>query len=766
MKKLNLSFKKILWSFLIFGMSAFIIKGQPSADFTYDQSGCAPDTVDFTNNSSGASSYKWEFGDYSTGTAENPTHVYNFADFYRVTLTAYGSGGDSSKATKFIRVKRKTGIAFDMSHPGSVCKGEKIEFSNYSSPRTSEFKWYFGDGDTSGLFNPSHAYSSSGKYEVKLIGSNMCGSDSLTKTIYSSDTATPSVKFNSNAPACPGESIKFYNQTKGAHAYKWYFGDGSTSTRKEPLHSYASTGSYDVKLIATSSCNKDSLVQTIDVKGDLEPSIFGYTNDDEACTGNSIQFSGGFYGTSKILWDFGDGQTSNLENPEHVYENPGTYNAVVTGENKCGNAVHDTVPVYIGNDAKPYSYFNLSPSGDICPGTRVHFTNYSDTNYSMKWDFGDGATSTKLNPVHTYSSKGTYTIALIVKNECGMRDTSTKELTVSNNVVGSVSFNSTPRPYHPICQAEEIDFTITESSQDSAVHWDFGDGTTSTEFSPSHTFSSSGTYTVELTDTNKCGNINKYILDFKVTDNMVPQAQFYPNKNVLCEGEKVTIFNSSSSPKNSMWYFGDGDTSSVADPEHVYTSPGDYDVKLLVSNACGTDSITKSIMVKSNPSIYLGEDSTLCTDESMVLDAGSGYDSYYWNQGSATQQITADTSDFGTGSHPYTVEVTDDGCSAKDTITLTYTVCIGVDNQLTEEKQITVYPNPANENLMMQASDVSEEVSVQLLTMKGKVMFSTVVGAEKLNAGKEFSVSELKAGTYILKIKNSFIDTAKPIIIK
>src|SRR5690606_10307152 len=190
-------------------------------------------------------------------------------------------------------------------------------------------------------------------------------------------------------------------------------------------------------------------------------------------------------------WDFGDGTTSDEQNPAHTYQTAGTFNVTLTVANEAGPAtvskdVVTTAPV----PNAPTSAFTFAAQ-DLT----VQFTDMStgDGISAWRWEFGDGSESTDRNPSHTYAEAGTFRVRLTVTNPGG-EDRSGQDVTVT-----------APPPTPPVSNftftVNNLDVSFTDASAGvvESRQWDFGDGTTSVEANPTHSYAQAGTYPVTLT---------------------------------------------------------------------------------------------------------------------------------------------------------------------------------------------------------------------------------------------------------------------------
>jgi len=247
---------------------------------------------------------------------------------------------------------------------------------------------------------------------------------------------------------------------------------------------------------------------------------FTFTN---SCTGHPVQFTDHSTATSPDTitlrtWDFGDGGASAMINPTHTYSFYGIYSVSLIVKTVSG--LRDTIIHTVESYAVPDVVVSASPFTGCQPLT-VNFTNNTtiDTGSiaSWLWDFDDGNTSTQQNPTHTFDILFGHTVKLTATSNKGCKDSTTRDIFVLQNPVcdytaSLVSLNDSS----PI-----VNFTNLSSGGNIDLQWDFGDSTTSTEYSLIHTYDTCGTYNVILTatGTNTCVCVANYILE--VCDTLV-----------------------------------------------------------------------------------------------------------------------------------------------------------------------------------------------------------------------------------------------------
>jgi len=299
------------------------------------------------------------------------------------------------------------------------------------------------------------------------------------------------------------------------------------------------------------------------------------------------------------LWDFGDTRTSTTRNPTHVYDTEGTYTVSLTVSNANGEDTEvKTNYITVGGGNPPNADFTADPRSGPA-SLSVAFTDLSTENpTSWSWDFGDTRTSTTQNPTHVYNNEGTYTVSLTAANAYGSdTETKTDYIVVSSAPPPlDADFSANPRTGPaPL----EVAFSDQSMGNLTSWSWEFGDGATSDLENPTHTYQNAGTYTVALTvsdgseqDTEtKAGYIT-------VTEPL--QAAFTANPSIgyvplTHRMEVVFTDQSAGNPTSWGWEFGDGGTSTNQNPTHVYTSAGEFTVRLTVSNTVGSNSTSDTI---------------------------------------------------------------------------------------------------------------------------------------------------------------------------
>jgi PKD repeat protein len=304
--------------------------------------GISPLTVTFTNQSTGATSYLWNFGDGNTSSLSNLTHTYTNAGNYSVTLVASGAGGTNSLTlTNYVVVTNAppppvvADFAADQANGGAPLL---VNFTNLSTGATN-YLWDFGDGNSSTLLNPTNTYTNAGSYSVTLGATGPGGTNAITLTNYILVTNLPTPPVTADFTAGPTNGptplfVTFTNLSTGATNYEWAFGDGKLSTALNPTNTYTNAGTYSVTLLATGpgGTNELTLTNYIVVTNPPPPPVAANfvaapTNGVAPLT---VTFTNLSTGATNYLWDFGDGDQTVAPDPIHTYTNAGSYSVTLT----------------------------------------------------------------------------------------------------------------------------------------------------------------------------------------------------------------------------------------------------------------------------------------------------------------------------------------------------------------------------------------------------------------------------------------------------
>ncbi len=410
-------------------------------------SGDYPLTVNFTNQSTGATSYSWTFGDGGTSSLQNPSHTYTSAGTFTVSLTATNScGNDVETKTGYITVTTPPCDPPVANFSGSPTSGDyplTVNFTDLTTNSPTGWSWTFGDGGTSTAQNPSHTYTLAGNYTVSLTATNSCGSDGETKTGYITVTQ-PTVAYAALPYSTGFES--------GAFDQYWFTQSSNSEGRIQITSSYTPRGSYHITMDdrvngSQYSQNEAWLRLNLSGKSQVEVSFYWKEFGDETHTQDGVYFSSNGGSSFTKVYSLAGGNTTYrliTLDLDQLASSAGlslTSAFVVKFQQyddysiSTDGMAFDDISV-ISFDVPPVADFSADPTSGTAP-LSVAFTDLStNTPTSWSWTFGDGGTSTAQNPTHVYNDPGTYTVSLIAANAYGS-DTETKSGYITVNEAGA-----------------------------------------------------------------------------------------------------------------------------------------------------------------------------------------------------------------------------------------------------------------------------------------------------------------------------------------
>lgn len=576
-----------------------LVNIKPTASFIFaPPSGCPVLPVTFTNTSANGTNYFWNFGasPTSTSNAVNPSFSYSNSTaasiIYTVTLIAGTGAGCSDTIKQSITVFPKP-VASYTSNAIAACTPLSVTFTNTSTGATG-YTWIFGDGSANSTqTNTAHQYINTTlflkTFTCQLVATNSFGcSDTVSQVI----TAYPKPLFSFTmvpASGCAPLSVNF-PPVLGAVSYSWNFGDGNTSTLPNPTHTFTNTTSssvtYTVTLIATNAFGCMDTAYGMPVVFPLPTS--GFTlSPNIGCSPVVVNFTNTSIASVGQNWNFGDGYGSVVLNPSHTFTSSNsssntTYSVklVVTSVDGCKDSIIHNMTLFPKPDA------NFTVDTPACSPKILNFTNLSTGATTHSWNFGNGNFSTSLHPTQQYinNSGGNqgYIVTLISSNSNNCSDTIKVPIVIHPHP----NFNIALSPDSG-CAPLKVNFPSIAGAVN--YNWNFGDGSSATTSTVSHTFNNSGntdlTYNVQLIATNSFGCADTTTRPVKVF--ALPNALFQVNPTTIMIPAPINCVNLSVGNKSNYWTFGDGGSSTAVNPSYNYTVGGEYVITLIVTNAKG-----------------------------------------------------------------------------------------------------------------------------------------------------------------------------------
>ena len=628
------------------------------------QNVCSYDSSHFQNQSSIASGsikqYQWDFGDGDSSNQTSPAHQYGNAKSYNVSLIATSNLGCKDTINKTTSINPKPLPAFNYSEDTSQClDGNQYSLINNSTiaKGSQRYSWYFGDSSTSTSQAPSYSYNSPGTYTIKLIATSDSGCvDTSTRSVTVHPMPTASFTVSDKGQCREGNNYNFTDQSaasSGILSYEWDFGDGDSSSQQSPTHSYTNQGVYTPEVIVTSSEScKDTASKSIEVNPMPSPA-FSYRQDSSQClAGNQYSLTNNSTiakGSQSYSWDFGDNSTSTSQAPTHSYSSPGTYTIqlVATSDSGCVDTTTQKVTV----ELMPTASFTVNDKGQCRQGNSYKFTDQSSISsgtLSYDWSFGDGRGAIRASPTHSYNVQGTYNSEVIVSSNKGCEDTANTNIDVHPMPTASFTVNDKRQ-----CR-EGNSYQFTNQSVISSgslnYDWNFGDGDTSDQQSPGHSYNTQGSYTSELTVTSGKGCKDTVSKAIEVDPMPLPAFSYTEDSSQCLKGNQYSLTNNSTIAQGSLsysWYFGDNTTSRNANPTHSYNSSSTHTIELVATSNTGCmDTTTRKVTVEPMPTAsFTINDKGQCrksnsyqfTDQSSVSSGTLSYDWSFGDSSSAAQ---------------------------------------------------------------------------------------------------------------------------------
>lgn len=411
------------------------VYARPVASFSATAA-CFNNPTQFTDLSSGViTNWDWNFGDGNLDSVQNPSHTYSAFGSFVVFLVVTSPDGCKDTLGKPVIVNPLPAVNFTYQ---PVCIGTPTCFQDLSTIPTgtiTAWSWNFGDtasgsSNISNLQHPCHAYSDTGAFNVVLtVTSNQ---NCQSTTILPAVVFPPPTAIFSAPDVCLNNPTLFSDNSNGATNWNWDFGDGGNSTQQNPSHTYLAYGNYAVTLIASST---GSCIDTVTDTITVHPLPVPVFVSDTVCLGDSTSLIDlSFIPAGSIIqwhWDFGDGDTSSMQNPFHVFASSGTHSVTLQlgSANSCTAAVTSSVEVH----SPPLANFSFIPAPSVSLIEPAEFQDLT-TGGAMAWwwEFGDGDTSMIQNPQHYFQDTGTFIVTLIVLSPEGCRDTIQHPLKVND----------------------------------------------------------------------------------------------------------------------------------------------------------------------------------------------------------------------------------------------------------------------------------------------------------------------------------------------
>lgn len=680
----------------------FTVNRNPIAKFTVNDTGqCLNgNQFNYTNNSSipqGSMSYKWHFGDGQSSTAISPNHTYNNQNTYKTWLVSTSNLQCSDSISKQVITFPKPNPSFTIDDSSQCLKANDFKFTNTSAIDygTMTHKWLLGDGKTSTSLHTQNVYTKAGPFAVRLVEtSNFSCTDSIEKKL--EVRPQPNVQFtiNDSGQCVNNNSFVFTNNSSvkyGTMKYYWDFANGKNCNCTDTTISYTYDSTYRVVLqtITNFGC-EDTAGKYVLVHS--KPTLSFIVNDSSQCVNDNLfsftNTSTIKQGTQTFYWDFGNGDTSTLTNPDNVYSIDTTYTAWLkaTSNLNCIDSTSKQMRVF----PKPHAGFTENDSSQCLNTNQFIFNNTSKIKsgtLSYTWNFGNGEISTQIDTSIVFQKDTNFWVTLIPLSSEGCFDTLTRLMTIYPLPKPRFAVNDSGQCLNT---NQYVFGNTTTIKYGTFTHeWWLGGEGASTQISPVFTFSNDISYVVKLKETSNQGCTDS--TERIVTVYPVPKVDFSINDTAQCVNTDLYSFTNGSSIKygtmQHVWLMGNGDSLIGTNANYGYDIDGKYTTTLKTTSNYGCiDSLRKNITVIPKPVAAFGIDKDdQCVDPGIFIFTNQStikYSTpltYTWDFDNGVKTTTDDTTvAYMVNGEYYPTLITKTGDNCYDTFT----------------RRILVYPKP------------------------------------------------------------------------
>ena len=644
----------------------------PEVTLELPATACVNTAVQLTAQSDETLEYQWLLDGSVTANGSTIEYLFGVEGEHNIELTAINAMGCAVQLNESLQMIDIPAATVELS-TADGCGPLEVEFTAGAEANSDwTYQWTFGNGTTSTNTDPGIVTYEAGVFDttylVQVSVANACGEMTQQEEVIV--RSAPVADFGTQVVnGCAPLEVQFANTTVGsAETYYWDLGNGEIYTGVVPPNQWYSTSdeeatSYTITLMAENACGEAEAEQEVLVEPN-ELTAFFNADVTEGCQPLTVNFSDYSSYGAEVAWNFGDDVTAAGDAVTHTFETPGVHMVYQYVSNACTT---DTMSMAI--EVLPELEADFEHPAIACPDEALIFANNSANYQTVHWDFGDGNTSTAINPSHHYATPGTYTVTMTIGNGAnGCPAETISEVTIMPRPEVNVSADLING-----CPPLAVCFTA-EGEGNLFYDWDFGDGNADNSLNPCHTFTESGRHAVSLraVDDNGCASEQDslHILVFEE-----PEAAFALPEEVLCGyPQTVQLSNYSVGANSFEWSLNQGMASNLTTPSVTFPQPGEYEIELRVTNAFGCeDLMINQIEVMPQPLADFGAFyDNGCVPADVVFDNFSTEaDSYFWLFGNGERSEEANPTHrfFEAGNYDVTLIVGHEGLCF-DTLTL------------------------------------------------------------------------------------------------
>ncbi len=583
------------------------IHALPSTAFEIEGNLCVNTNLQFNNQSTGATSYRWDVGIGNSNEA-NPTFSFPTSGDYNVQLFAFTNTAPqcSSSVNQMIRISEPPpAVGFNMDKREG-CADLEVAFTNTSQGEDITVNWDFGNGVSSSAIQPTNVIYEQGRvdtlYYIQIVAGNNCGDRSFRDSVLVHPR--PVARLGTDkAKYCSGDTVSLINASFGQpDRYSWTYGNGQVSNDSIPIRPIYYTDSlsrnYLITLFTENECGMDT--DSFNIR--IDPTnvrAFFRIDSTEFCAGDSIRLESFSTPFSRLLWNFGDGNSSANPQPSYAYNNPGIYQ-ISHYAFGCGS---DSTVQQITIKPLPEPAFDIM--GSRCVGDTIRLTNRSNNAVSFAWNFGDGTNSNFSQAMHRYSMNGDYNIALTATAENRCSASLTQPITIRALPIFQIDAPDS------ICANALTQITVTANELFSSYNWQLGDGELANGRLVNHSYLMSDTYTLSalITDAFGCKSSQETSIFVRPT----PTAAFSYELLGDCPPINAFFTNESQTANGFEWKFSDNFNATTVDVARFFERGGSLTAELIASlDGICFDTTAQSLSINATPEADLVVEDISC----------------------------------------------------------------------------------------------------------------------------------------------------------
>jgi len=557
---------------------------------------CLSNPISFAGQelSGNITNWNWDFGDGSgTSAVQNDTYTYASAGTYQVKLSVTDANGCNNLYMDSVTVYEEP--IPDFSFPvGTICMNNPVAFTNTTTGESGSavsWTWDFNGEGTSTDKDPDFTFLTPGNKTITLTSSIPGCANVTQQNIFIIEAPTTLFSFDN---ACNGQSTIFADSTTGNNltSWSWDFGDGNNSSDQSPMHNYALPGKYVVTLAVSNNLGCTTI--KVDTVYNHAVPVISFIND-LPCSTASIQFTDqSIVEDANIVsweWDFGDGTTSTVQNPQYSYNQMGDFTVQLKAFSQfgCVDSIQSVITILQG----PEVDFRWDK---VCEGEATSFTDLTNsfgkpiTNWT--WLIDD-ILFTEQNPQYIFQEADTFTVQLGVTIDNLCAQTIFKDIIVE-----------TPTPtsfdYFESCVEDSTTFVDTTPAVIESWKWRINGAPKGTS-STLTTHLIPDNYSISLTTTSFNGCITNITESIDIVGSLT--AQYSASTKYGAVPLNVQFSNQSTGTNSYLWQFGDDtdSTSNEINPLFEFTEIGNYEVTLIAMGGLNCGDTTSQIIEVVEP---------------------------------------------------------------------------------------------------------------------------------------------------------------------